>query len=583
MKDTDFNNELQAPVETITANLDAQTSNDASPETPTDDAVNKDQKETIFIKPGDDFSDVIIPDVSDSSENSKKEESENSSPDNGSCDAHTTSPLSENEFTIGIWLFTIIKGGIAKLKGFCRSCVIQKFTEYGYYKRYRDKMSYIFIREQDGIIEETETVIVKDLFHQEVVDMKESMVISHNGSNAEVLPQKLKETFLNQSNIIFNRQFLEHLPNHTKPILKDDKTTANFFFQNQIIMVTANGIDYVEYRDILDYCIWKNQQIEHVFTYNPDNKNCHFAKFVRNVTNNDPLRLGALVSGIGYQLHNYNHPSGGQAVLLYDEEIADISSPMGGTGKGLIGNAIAEMREVVKIDGKKFNPKDRFCFQDISDSTQVVLFDDAKPDLGFDRFHSILTDGWSVEKKHKDQFFIKPKDSPKMLITSNSILSSDGNTNKRRQHVIELSDHYSKQFKAGIKEPIKSEHGCTFFDEQDWDAVEWNKFYSYMLECIQYYLEFGLQDYPHVNVEENKLRQATSEEFCEWTKSQNFQKGVKYGISDLCREFTDIYYGSSSNDFNQRTFNQWMKKFAASREWTMEIKKSNSSNFCTFK
>src|ERR1017187_7258289 len=98
---------------------------------------------------------------------------------------------------------------------------------------------------------------------------------------------------------------------------------------------------------------------------------------------------------------------------------------MGGTGKGIIMQSIAQLREVVKVDGKKFDENDKFCFQEVSESTQMVFFDDVKPSLGFDRFNSILTDGMNVEAKNKPSRFIPPERSPKFYITSNSIIEGE--------------------------------------------------------------------------------------------------------------------------------------------------------------
>jgi hypothetical protein len=54
----------------------------------------------------------------------------------------------------------------------------------------------------------------------------------------------------------------------------------------------------------------------------------------------------------------------------------------------------------------------------VNEQTQVVSFDDVKAELGFDRFNSVLTEGWNIEPKRKPSCFIPPKDSPKVYITS---------------------------------------------------------------------------------------------------------------------------------------------------------------------
>ena len=402
-----------------------------------------------------------------------------------------------------------------------------------------------------------------------------------DGHRVSVQIEKLRETYLNQHHLIFNDNFLEHLPTHTKPILRDTKDEAFFCFKNKIIQISEEGIQSIEYSNISNMCIWRTQIIDHDFHYVDNNYKCHFGKFITNVCSDEEDRRAAFHSAIGYLLHNYSHPSRGQAVIAYDEDITDLKSPMGGTGKGLFANAIKQLRNVAKIDGKKFDSRDKFKYQDIDVSTQVVWLDDVKPELGFETFNSVLTDGWSVEKKYKDQFFIKPEDSPKMIICSNAILNGNGTTHKRRQYIIEFSNHYSKQIKIGNEEPIINEHGCTFFDKEDWDANEWQMFFSYMIDCVREYFEYGLQVYEYKSLNKNKLMQSTSEEFCIWVEAQGFVIGQPYITKEKFDDFKSTYYGADS-DFKQRGFTNWLKKYAESKGWKYAAKSNNCIQYFGF-
>ncbi|MBK9542596.1 MAG: hypothetical protein IPO49_09815 [Bacteroidetes bacterium] len=192
-----------------------------------------------------------------------------------------------------------------------------------------------------------------------------------------------------------------------------------------------------------------------------------------------------------------------------------------------------------------------------------------------------MTDGWSIEKKHKQQMFIKPKESPKMIITSNSIVKGEGTTNKRRQHPIEFSDHYQKQIKLGNEEPIKDEHGCTFFDNDDWTETEWNRFFSLMMTAAQFYLIKGLVPYELKNVEKNKLIQSTTEDFSVWVENQFFETGKEYKTSVYFNDFKVTYYGAES-ELKQRTFTNWLSLYARTRKWKIKIKRSNSESIFTF-
>lgn len=501
--------------------------------------------------------------------------------ENSPKDTHFPILISENEFAFGIWLFTLDKSHRPSLKGLYRDGIISKLGSMGFYKRYRDNNSYIFIREQENIIWEVEPCMMKDEVFEFVKKTDETLQLEYKGLSISIRPEKLRETLLRQDHLIFNENFLEHLSTHTKPLLRDAKDKVFMFFKNKIVVTDKNGTRHLDYTEIKDECIWRNQIIEREFKYIVDNNGCHFGKFISNVCNSEKDRYNAFISAIGYLLHNYSDQSKGQAVIAYDEEITDLKNPMGGTGKGLFANAIIQMRNVVKIDGKKFDPNDKFKYQDVTESTQVVWLDDVKPELGFETFHSVLTDGWSIEQKHKAQFYIKPMDSPKMFICSNSILKGNGSTNKRRQFIIEFSNYYSKKIRFGNEEPIKKEHGCIFFDNEDWDAQEWNMFFSFMLDCVQKYLNDGMQVYKYVGVNKNKLAQATNEDFCSWVEEQNFELGKRYETKSQFEDFRNKYYGGDS-EFKQRGFTNWMKIFAESKDWKFIAVTSNSTQYFSF-
>ncbi len=489
--------------------------------------------------------------------------------------------ISEREFAFDIWLIMFDKKFSDYTISLYRYGIICKLESKGFYKRYRGNNSYILIREIDNIICEVEQSILKDDMFSEVKAISKTIEVDCNGHSAPLSAENLRETFLKQSHLIFNDNFLEHLKTHSKPILRDTKDISYYFFTNTIVVVKKSCFEFLEYNMINNQCIWDTQIIDHELKYNSENKDCHFSKFISNVSNNECDRLNAFISSIGYLLHNYSDPSRGQAVIAYDEEITNLKNPMGGTGKGLLANGIKQMRNVAKIDGKKFDPNDRFKYQDISESTQVVWLDDVKPDLGFETFHSVLTDGWSIEKKYKAQFFIKPEDSPKMLICSNAILNGNGTTNKRRQLIIEFSNHYSKQIKFGNEEPIKKEHGCLFFDNNDWDLQEWNMFFSFMLDCVRNYLLNGIQNYQYKGLNKNKLIQSTNEDFCNWVEEQNFEAKTHYDTAIKFEDFRDTYY-SSESDFKQRGFTNWLKIFAESKDWKFIAKTNNGKQIFSF-
>jgi len=487
--------------------------------------------------------------------------------------------LSDTQFAYDIWYFELVNNRYI-LKGMYRSGILSKLQSFGYFKRVHEDNSYIFIREIENIISEVEPFLMKHQILDYIYSARD-LNFHFDHQDIHVNTEKLRETFLRQSHIIFNSNFLEHLAPHTKPILRDTKESSFFNFTNCVIEVNKEEITIIPYCDLNSVCVWSQHIIKHSFNFTKFFHESHFYRFLKNVANHEPDRYDSIISAIGYLLNNYSHPSRSQAIIIYDENLTDSQCPQGGTGKGVFVQALKQVRDIAKVDGKKLDLDDRFLWQDVTLQTEIVWIDDPKPSLEFSAFHSCLTDGWSIEKKHKQQMFIKPKESPKMIITSNSIVKGEGTTNKRRQHPIEFSDHYQKQIKLGNEEPIKDEHGCTFFDNDDWTETEWNRFFSLMMTAAQFYLIKGLVPYELKNVEKNKLIQSTTEDFSVWVENQFFETGKEFKTSVYFNDFKVTYYGAES-ELKQRTFTNWLSLYARTRKWKIKIKRSNSESIFTF-
>ena len=189
--------------------------------------------------------------------------------------------------------------------------------------------------------------------------------------------------------------------------------------------------------------------------------------------------------------------------------------------------------------------------------------------MDIDRFNSISTDGFNAEKKFKDSIFIPPEASPKILICSNIILDCSGTTRKRRQFIIELSDYYSSKIGTGVEEPIVAEHGCRFFTDE-WDDGEYNRFYWYMIDCIQLYLDKGLIPVPSINMIDNRLRQIMGEDFFKWVMSKEFKPDEDYNTKELFGEYKGLFEDGNSK-FTQRTFSNNLRKYVNHKGLNIEF------------
>lgn len=489
--------------------------------------------------------------------------------------------LSDKEFATKLWIiaYSKDKGTMTFTGRMFRPGFINVLNQMGFYKRENGSGGYIFIKAQNNVIEEVSPAAMKSEFFERHFAESEPLGVGYRGILMEVQPEKLADCFLRQSHLIFNSTFLEHLPTHNKKILRDDRKTAYFPYRNGIVKATEGGHRIIKYSDLREVCVWRDHIIDRDFEAT-DPAGSHYERFIHNVCNNEDDRIRALRSALGYLLHNYSEPSKGQVVIFYDETPAKRGQPGGGRGKGLAVNGPKQIRNTAKIDGKKFDDSDRFRWQTITRQTQVLWIDDVHRNFDFEVLHSCSTDGMNIEQKHRDEFFISAEDSPKIVIASNTVLANEGTTNKRRQFIVEFSDHYSRHIKNGTEEPIRNEHGCMFFTD-DWDETEWKKFDTFMIRCVQSYLLEGLQPYEFKNLKRNQLLQNTSEDFAEWADNQQLSTGNEYNNSALFVDFRDTYYGPDSG-LKQRTFTKWMKRLAGINGWETEIKRSNGNSIITF-
>ncbi|MEI6348871.1 MAG: hypothetical protein WCP69_13065 [Bacteroidota bacterium] len=471
--------------------------------------------------------------------------------------------INNNSFAYGIWEFELIsrKGSqlkIIALKNLHRKVVLDELVQLGFCKRISNTDKELFIREDGNIISEVTTKIIQDVFYNSVIlGQNDDIKVSFEGIEQEFSAIELRKVYFNVFHLIFNDSFLLHLETHDKKVLRDEKNCSYFFFNNCIIKTTAQGIQTIDYNNIVDECIWEDQIIDYNFNQ-VSNMECHYSKFIFNVANQEEDRVNSFKSAIGYLLHNHNRSTGGQCVILYDQAPARKGQPEGGTGKGLFANAIKRLRVTAKIDGKKIRSEDKFKWQSIQTTTQIIWIDDVHSKFSFEDLHSNLSDGWTIEKKHQPEIYIPAVDSPKVIIASNTVLSSSGTTNIRRQFILEFSNHYSKHIITGNEEPVKNEHQCVFFDAQDW-VNEWTRFYTYMLHCSVYYFKNGLVDYEKKGLIRNQLLQNTCDDFVEWLDANSLLPDTEYNIKTLFEDYKSGY--SDDSDIKQNMFSKWIKRY----------------------
>ncbi len=297
----------------------------------------------------------------------------------------------------------------------------------------------------------------------------------------------------------FREEFLTLLATIDIYFIEDTKNTAYLYYRNCAVKITNTDIIPIDYLDLGGY-VWKDHVIDRNFILCSVSDDFYFKRFILNICGKDESRVRSMDSTLGFLMHAHKNLSYCPAVILNDEVISD--NPEGGTGKGLLMNALSNMKKLVVIDGKSFMFERSFAYQLVSADTQILCFDDVKKYFDFERLFSVVTEGLTLEKKNKDAIKIPFSKSPKIAITTNYAIKGAGNSFARRKWELELHQHYTKNFT-----PL-DEFGKLMFS--DWDDDEYsNLLYEKENELDDLYAKPPLKgfnpDYNVIFIEENKL------------------------------------------------------------------------------
>jgi hypothetical protein len=409
--------------------------------------------------------------------------------------------------------------------------------------------NYVFVKVTNNLIDHTSDKEIKDFVLSHLYELDDFSVYNYFADNTR----------------FFKDDFLSLLSTIEIYFIGDSKDSAYLYYKNCAVRVTKDGIKKIDYIDLGGY-VWKDHVIDRNFNLCGVSDDFDFKKFIANINGGDESRIKTMESTIGFLQHGFKNLSFCPAVILNDEVISD--NPEGGTGKGLVMNALSNMKKLVVIDGKSFNFEKSFPYQLVSADTQVLLFDDVKKHFDFERLFSVITEGLTLEKKNKDAIKIPFSKSPKVAITTNYAIKGAGNSFARRKWELELHQHYSMSFTP------RDEFGKMMFG--DWNDDDWCEFDNYMIECLRYYLVNGLVKSKFVNLKIRQLSAETCHEFIEWCglvdgndRNSSIQTNVRLYKNDLYNSFIDEYpdYGPRGRMTISRTkFYKWLVAYAVYKE-----------------
>jgi hypothetical protein len=408
---------------------------------------------------------------------------------------------------------------------------LQKHGFAKYYPERSNKPTYVYIEENK--VNESSVELIKDFVLKYCLAKGELDIYNHCAKSAN----------------LFTESHLNMLESIDMRILQDDRYSSYIPFLNGVAKVSKDKVELMSYIDIDGY-IWREQIIKRNYTRIAIHDN-NFQDFVHKVSAQDEQRIKAMESTLGYLIHTFKDKTDQKAIIFNDQEIDD--NPNGGSGKSLMLTAIGNIRKIIKIDGKAYNPsKNDFVYQRVNMDTQVLAFDDVKKHFDFEQLFSLITEGIPVNRKNKDEIYIPFERSPKIVITTNYVISGAGTSHDRRRHEIEFFQYFNSQ-----RNP-QDEYGKLLFDE--WTKDEWSAFDNYMLSNLQMYLQNGLVRSISINADAKRFIQNTCKEFYDFVHDGNISLDVRHYNKASFEAFQADTNGFK--DIDSRKYLKWVQAYA---------------------
>lgn len=436
---------------------------------------------------------------------------------------------------------SVVRAGIAHEK-----LIDFMFNDGGFQLFFHNKAEKDFklIRIKNGLAEDSTVEDIKKFVFEYIESLPDSF-------DEGITRQELKQTIIRGNTAYFSAGMIEFLPRCNREFLTDTKNECFIPFKNGVVLIKKDNIRLISFSEIYKV-IWKRQlidfqiNIESLPSFNGKGR-CEFEQFLLNINGNEIERTEACATTIGYLLHKYKDPTKSFAIILSEE--TENENLGGGTGKGIFVTALSKLTTVEQVDGKNFKIDKNFAFQRVKIDTRILAIQDVRQKVDFEAFYSLITEGITVEKKNKDEMFIRYQESPKIIFTTNYSIPANGNHAKRRQKTIPFSSHYHPGFSP------YDEFGHQLFDE--WNEFEWNAFFNFMFSAIQAYLEVGIKEIPVTKqMKLKQIKMQFTEDFRDWfTSFMDDQQPQWTELRNIYTSFVESYT-IDTKQFTNRKFKQ---------------------------
>ncbi len=226
------------------------------------------------------------------------------------------------------------------------------------------------------------------------------------------------------------------------------------------------------------------------------------------------------IYAFGYFLHRHKSKDNSYFCFGMDNRISEVEDSNGGSGKSIMWNdAVQKVYKTVKyLEGRKKEVlEDKHNLADVSKKTDAIIIDDAGFFFKLDMFYSGVTGSMTIRPLFKSSFELPFIDSPKIAATSNFQLKDLSGSTMRRLLFTVFSDYYHYNTNGEYLEhrKVSDDFDGLLFD--DFTKEDWNDFYNFVAQCIQFYLgQKEKIEPPMENVVKRNLLRVAGENFSDW-------------------------------------------------------------------
>jgi len=453
--------------------------------------------------------------------------------------------------------------------------LVERLVKMGFCRFDTDDDKYLMVHIKNNTIKRVNATIIRDAFFDWVDnldDYKYERKMDGDIFRCTIKASYIKSKLFRSIETYFNNMIFERSRSKEKiEIKKDTLDTKFFYFKNCYVSINADGFKTHDYTT-LDQYVWETSILQRDFEYTELKGN--FETFAGHLAGDDETRKKSLMSLAGYLLHSFfNYKT--FLILFCDEASAANGEPNGRTGKtlffkglGKMLNATDDQRGYTEIDGKTFKSHEERKYQRADIDTSLIHINDIMNWFGIDSLFTDITEGIIIRQMYEKPFTIFAK----LAMSSNKTVKLDGISAKDRVIVFEVHNYYDDK-----KNP-QTEFNEWFF--RDWEALEWNKFFSYIIRCFIVFFKNGIIKPAEINYSKRIIQDHTAPEFFSW-----FEDEFNYILAEMmqcnnhvqkCKKilwnkFLEDYPDYKNNKrFSQNKFTVWIRSFLKLKGYTFE-------------